>query len=170
MSESKRGNVWLASAGLVINDKGEWLVVKKKYGGLKGKWSFPAGFVDEGETIDLAAVREVKEETGIDCQVGSMIGFRTGVIKDLISDNMAIFLLFPNDNDQLLIPQTREIAEVIWRSPLDLKKDPNTSVMIKEIAEKVIDSGFEDIVTRSPGDVFGYTSYKLLFNSKTPIK
>ncbi len=41
---SKRGNVWLGAAGLVVNSKGQWLVVKKRHGGLHGKWSLPAGF------------------------------------------------------------------------------------------------------------------------------
>jgi 8-oxo-dGTP pyrophosphatase MutT (NUDIX family) len=30
-----------------------------------GKWSFPAGFVDRGEQVELAAIREVAEETGL---------------------------------------------------------------------------------------------------------
>lgn len=53
---AKRGNVWLGASGLVMNRMGEWLVVRKTYGGLKGAWSFPAGFVDGGETADAAAI------------------------------------------------------------------------------------------------------------------
>ncbi|WP_031310541.1 NUDIX domain-containing protein, partial [Bacillus thuringiensis] len=50
----KRGKVWLAVSGLVATKDGRWLFVKKKYSGLKGKWSLPAGFVNEGETGDEA--------------------------------------------------------------------------------------------------------------------
>ncbi len=32
----ERGRVWLGAAGLVENEKGEWLVAMKRYGGLKG--------------------------------------------------------------------------------------------------------------------------------------
>ena len=35
--------------------------------------------------------------------------------------------------------------------------------MIHEIAEKVIESGFDEIENINPGDQFGYTSYKLFF-------
>ena len=58
-----RGKVWLGVCAIVENTQGEWLVVKKSYSGLKGRWSLPAGFVQEGETINEAVVREVKEET-----------------------------------------------------------------------------------------------------------
>lgn len=91
--KKKRGHVWLAAAGIVLNDAGEWLVVKKKYGGLQGQWSLPAGFVQRGETADEAVIREVEEETGIQAEVIGLIGLRTGVIDDEISDNMMIFLL-----------------------------------------------------------------------------
>ena len=62
-----RGKVWLGVAGVAVNELGQWLVVKKAYSGLKGRWSLPAGFVNAGETVDEAVVRELKEETGIDC-------------------------------------------------------------------------------------------------------
>ena len=163
MSRSTRGKVWLGAAGLVINRAGEWLVVKKSYSALKGKWSFPAGFVDEGETADQAAVREVREETGIDCRVEGMIGFRTGVLQGEVSDNLAVFLLSPIEENQLIIADLKEIAEVAWKSPIELKEDENVSVMIHEIADKVIESGFDEIVNVNPGDAFGYTSYKLFF-------
>lgn len=165
LSKNKRGNVWLGASGLVMNSAGEWLVVKKNYSALKGMWSFPAGFVEGDETADAAAVREVKEETGIDCKVVGMIGFRTGVLHGEISDNMAIFLLSPIDENQPIIPDQEEIAEVAWKNPLELKKKENVSVMIHEIAEEAFESGFDEILNINPGDGFGYTSYKLFFKS-----
>ena len=58
----KRGKVWLAVSGLVATKDGRWLFVKKKYSGLKGKWSLPAGFVNEGETVDEAVKRSVRRD------------------------------------------------------------------------------------------------------------
>lgn len=55
----------------------------------------PAGFVNEGETVDEAVKREVLEETGIVAHVKGIIGVRSGVIRNEISDNMIIFLLEP---------------------------------------------------------------------------
>lgn len=39
-----------------------------------GKWSFPAGFVERGETVESAAVRETREETGVVTELGPLIG------------------------------------------------------------------------------------------------
>jgi len=39
-----------------------------------GKWSFPAGFVERGEVVEAAAVREVLEETGFTIELGPLLG------------------------------------------------------------------------------------------------
>jgi mutator protein MutT len=39
-----------------------------------GKWSFPAGFVERGEVVEAAAIREVQEETGYTIALGPLIG------------------------------------------------------------------------------------------------
>lgn len=163
MTREKRGNVWLGAAGLVINSKREWLVVKKRYGGLQGKWSLPAGFVNEGETIDEAALREVAEETGVDCRVLGMIGFRSGVIKGKVSDNMAVFLMQPKRAEQAVKAQVSELYEAAWMAPEDLVNTGAASVMLHEMAEFILDEGFQTIEGVDPGEVFGYSAYKLFF-------
>ncbi|WP_416144361.1 NUDIX domain-containing protein [Planococcus koreensis] len=163
MSKHKRGNVWLGAAGLVINSNKEWLVVKKRYGGLHGKWSLPAGFVEPGETIDQAALREVKEETGISCRLMGMIGFRSGVIREEISDNMAIFLLQPIDEKNSITVQAAELYEAAWMTPTSLAEEGQASVMLYEMVNYVLEEGFEAIEDVDPGEVFGYSAYKLFF-------
>lgn len=166
MSKNKRGDVWLGAAGLVVNGSGQWLVVKKRYGGLHGKWSLPAGFVEKDETVDRAALREVLEETGIRCTLAGMIGFRSGVIKGRISDNMAVFLLRPLKDSEELQVQAEELYEAAWRDPIDLAEDPDASRMLHEMAAYVVEEGFEAIDGVDPGQIFGYTDYKLFFQRR----
>lgn len=157
-----RGKVWLGVCGIVENEKGEWLVVKKTYSGLKGRWSLPAGFVQEGETIDGAAVREVKEETGIDCYVKGLVGFRTGVIRDEISDNMAILYCGQVQASQPIIVQEREILEAHWISPKQLAVDEFSNIMLKEVARNDVEKNMVDFVGDIiPEEIFGYTQYNL---------
>jgi ADP-ribose pyrophosphatase YjhB (NUDIX family) len=49
-----------AGGGLVLNDKNEVLAIHRM-----GVWDLPKGKQEEGETIDQTAIREVKEETGV---------------------------------------------------------------------------------------------------------
>ncbi|KAL6999120.1 nudix (nucleoside diphosphate linked moiety X)-type motif 2, variant 2 [Sarracenia purpurea var. burkii] len=63
---------------IVMNDKRELLVVQEKSGKFQGTgaWKIPTGVVDEGEDISAAAVREVKEETGINTEFVEILAFR----------------------------------------------------------------------------------------------
>lgn len=49
-----------AGGGMVFNPKGELLMMLRR-----GQWDMPKGKLDEGETIEACALREVEEETGI---------------------------------------------------------------------------------------------------------
>ncbi|XP_024994100.1 nudix hydrolase 8-like [Cynara cardunculus var. scolymus] len=64
--------------GFVLNDKNEVLVVQEKHCApeLVGLWKLPTGFILESEEIFTGAVREVKEETGIDTEFLEVIAFR----------------------------------------------------------------------------------------------
>ncbi|XP_020274566.1 nudix hydrolase 10-like isoform X2 [Asparagus officinalis] len=63
---------------IVMNDRGEVLAVQERSGKLRGSgvWKFPTGVVDQGEDIFAGAVREVKEETGIDVEFVEVLAFR----------------------------------------------------------------------------------------------
>ncbi|KAK6947537.1 Pre-nudix hydrolase domain [Dillenia turbinata] len=64
--------------GFVINDNNEVLVVQEKQcpPELVGLWKLPTGYILESEEIFTGAVREVREETGIDTEFVEVIAFR----------------------------------------------------------------------------------------------
>lgn len=52
----------------IIELSGERVVLIRRQNPPLG-WALPGGFVDEGERLDVAAVREVKEETGLEVEL-----------------------------------------------------------------------------------------------------
>ncbi len=62
------------AGGCIFNENGEILLQRR---GDCDQWGFPGGTVELGETPQMAAIREVKEETGLDVEVGDLIGIYT---------------------------------------------------------------------------------------------
>ena len=57
----------------IINEKGELLCAQRGYGTLTGKWEFPGGKIEKGETDQQALAREIREELNIEVSVESLI-------------------------------------------------------------------------------------------------
>ena len=63
-----------SASAVVTNALGQILLIKRRDNTL---WALPGGGHEAGETIEQTAIREVKEETGLDVQVSSLSGVYT---------------------------------------------------------------------------------------------
>lgn len=70
-SAPKANSIVPAVSAVVTDENGSILLILRTD---NGYWSIPGGGVIPGESLKAAAVREVKEETGIDCEVTGLIG------------------------------------------------------------------------------------------------
>ena len=62
------------AVGTIIVDEREHIVlVKRAIEPGYGKWVFPGGYVDRGEDVKVAAIREAREEAGLDVELGRLI-------------------------------------------------------------------------------------------------
>ena len=68
--------VQLAAGGVVSRRDREALLVAIVHRPKYLDWSIPKGKQDPGETLDQTALREVREETAVDCELGMALGTR----------------------------------------------------------------------------------------------
>ncbi|MCW3999097.1 MAG: NUDIX hydrolase [Candidatus Bathyarchaeota archaeon] len=62
------------STAIIPYPSGQILLIKRNTRPFLGYWALPGGRMDPGETIEQTIVREVKEETGLDVAVESVLG------------------------------------------------------------------------------------------------
>lgn len=56
-----------------IKVKNHIFAIARGYGEFKGQWEFPGGKIEDGETPQIALVREIKEELDTIVEVGELI-------------------------------------------------------------------------------------------------
>jgi 8-oxo-dGTP pyrophosphatase MutT (NUDIX family) len=125
-----------AAGGIVKNSDGRLLVIFRR-----GKWDLPKGKLDEGESPQQAAAREVEEECGVSqLKVGSLIKH---TYHTYIQDSMAVlkktywYAIFTEDV-RALIPQAEEdIEKAEWMSPAEIKElvYANTYQSVRDVLE-----------------------------------
>ncbi len=69
----------VSAATIVLNNQGEILLIKEPRRG----WEMPGGQVEEGESLKDAAIRETKEESGIDIEIIKFCGIFQNVDRSI---------------------------------------------------------------------------------------
>ncbi|MCX9012116.1 MAG: NUDIX hydrolase [Candidatus Methanoperedens sp.] len=72
----------LLTVDVVIIYKGKIVLIKRKNPPFQDFFALPGGFVEVGETVESAAVREAKEETGLDIELDTELIKLLGVYSD----------------------------------------------------------------------------------------
>ncbi len=67
---------------VVFDASGALLLIKRGNPPFKGRYALPGGFVDVGETVEAATLRELKEETGLNGRIVALIGIYSDPKRD----------------------------------------------------------------------------------------
>lgn len=89
--------------GVILREK-EVLLIKRGKEPFKGYWALPGGSVEYGETTERAVVREVKEETGLNCDIVRLIGVYSNPDRDPKVHSISAAYLMELSRDEKLRP------------------------------------------------------------------
>lgn len=105
---------------VIMDSKGRCLVLRRSASSKAnaGKWDFPGGKVDPGETFDQGLLREVSEETGIDIFLSRVAGAGES---ELPERNVA-YLFMEAVADSTQVHLSAEHDDFAWVPVKDLRK------------------------------------------------
>ena len=121
--------------GAVLKDK-KILLIKRKNEPFKDKWALPGGFVEYGERVEDAVVREVFEETGLKTNILYLIGIYSDPSRDPRGHVVSVVYLLKIDKGQVKSGDDASDAKFFNIDNLpDLSFDHN--IILKEIKRRL---------------------------------
>lgn len=97
---------------VVIVEENKLLMLQEAQPRVYGMWNLPAGHVDYGENVIIAAKRETKEETGYDVEITKLIGLQNYISKK--KDHHIQFIFWGNLMGGILQYDKCEINNGEW--------------------------------------------------------
>ena len=122
--------IFLNFVGGVIRDQEGRILLQRRAD--KNKWGFPGGAMELGESAKETAIREIKEETGLDVEVSKLIGIYTAYYDEYPNGDraqtIAIFLEFNVTGGQI-IESNEETLELCYFALTDFPELVNQQHM-----------------------------------------
>lgn len=103
---------FLVAADCIILNDNKVLLMKRSYEPFKGKFEFPGGFMEIGETIEQVCVREAKEETGLDVELVEILGVYTRRGRDPRAQTVGVAFICKTKSSDFKISE--EATEANW--------------------------------------------------------
>ena len=100
----------IVGVGAIVLKDGALLLVRRDREPALGRWSLPGGRVEPGELLVDAVRREVKEETGLDVEVGD----RAGVFEVIGDAHYVVIDYFATCQAEQAVSAGTDAADVRW--------------------------------------------------------
>lgn len=128
--------------GGVIGKENKFLLVQEAKKDCAFKWNLPAGRLDEGETILEGAIREIKEETGLQVELKGILQIGNKKLNnvDLIS---IIFLAHPlTDKIKFDYEEIKDVKWFTYEEIINMKENLRSPELIIAAIEKAYNNDY----------------------------
>jgi 8-oxo-dGTP diphosphatase len=119
----------------------KFILIKRKNNPFKDQWAIPGGFVEYGETIESAAIREAKEETGIDIELKKLFNVYSKPDRDPRGHTITIVYLATGNIDDMEAGSDAEDTQAC-------SFDELSSLKIAFDHEKILNDIFKKVTTQ----------------------
>ena len=99
------------AAGAIVVHGGRIALIRRAISPARGKWTFPGGYVDRGEPVDRAAVRETWEETGLRVRLDGLHGVFS------YPDVTVVLIVYTASVTGGTLTAGDECEEAVWAEP-----------------------------------------------------
>lgn len=125
------------AVGTILTEDDKLVLLQRAIEPGYGKWVFPGGYVDRGEKLESAAIREAREEAGVDVSINGLVGAYSyeGAMVVVIVYSAKIVGGEPQSLDESLAIRSFEREEIPW----DDLAFPSTRDAISDFYENHVD-------------------------------
>lgn len=107
---------------VVIEHEGKYLMVQEGKAHIYGLWAFPGGKVDLGEALTESAVREIREETGIEVELTGILGAQYLLWNDRPGFTFEVAFIGKAIAIPEIFPVSEEVLAVEWKSRAEIEQ------------------------------------------------
>lgn len=135
-------NPAIGVGALIFDKQNRLLAIRRAKNPAKGTLAFVGGFVDIGETLEQAVIREAKEELGLDIIPEKLIASfpNSYIYQDMDQYPLDFFFLCKAKDASELILQQNEISEALWIDKDKINIDafglPSNRAVLKTLLNK----------------------------------
>ena len=142
----KANSIAVAVSAFIQDDDGRILMIRRTDNDL---YSIPGGQLELGETLAQAAVREVREETGIECEVTGVIGLYSNPHHVIAYDDGEIrqefsicFRANPSGGELRISNESKEVCWVAGRDLESLSIHPSIRLRLRHAQDPALGTFF----------------------------
>ena len=119
-------------AGCLVESEGNILMCRRAIEPRIGSWTFPAGYMESGENIEAAAVRETLEETGIEVEVDGLYSLFSVLERD------HVYAMFRARARATVVSRGEESLEVAFLTPAQIPWEELAYPIVEHILERYL--------------------------------